>query len=129
VRLIQPLLVVLFLALVLVYFKRFRTRLTDRLIVGFLAFLGVTLICYPELSVGAAHWIGVGRGVDLVFYLAHLGVGYALLILYSRLRVLQERLTEMARDITLERAEKSAELGQESEPYPMVNPKNKALAG
>jgi hypothetical protein len=105
VKPIQPLLVGVFLTLLVVYLKWFRTRVADRLIVCFLAVLGVTLICYPELSIAAAHWIGVGRGADLMFYLAHLAVGFAFLVQYSRVRVLQQRLTELARDIALERAE------------------------
>jgi small membrane protein len=101
-RPIQPLLLGLFLALVIVYFRRFRTRLSDRAIIGLLAISGVTLICYPELAVAAAHLLGVGRGVDLLLYVGYLVVGYALLVQYSGLRRLNQRLTELTREIAVE---------------------------
>jgi hypothetical protein len=104
VRPFQPLLLGLLL-LAVVYRERVRTRLTDRLLLALLALLGAALICCPGLAAGMADWVGLGRGVDLVFSLAHLAAGCTILGLYSRLRTLRQSLTELAREVALDKAE------------------------
>ncbi len=94
---IQLILVPLVVILVALYWKKFRSLLMDRLIVFAIGMAGACLIIMPELSSDLADLVGVGRGVDLVMYLALLGLGFVSLLIYSRLRQLEQRLTELAR--------------------------------
>jgi hypothetical protein len=94
---IQPLLIFLLLAGTVVYFRWLRSGLLDRLMVILIAAVGVGLVANPELTTRIAHRVGVGRGVDLVFYIALFGLGFSLLLIFSKLRDLEARLTEVAR--------------------------------
>jgi hypothetical protein len=66
------------------------------------------MIAAPDWTNDVAHWVGVGRGVDLFFYLAILGFSFATLILYSKIRDLDESLTRLVRAIAIERAENAS---------------------
>jgi len=101
VRPIQYLLAALVLAGMLVYFARLRSRLADRLIVLLLGAAGLVLVAFPELANRLAEFAGVWRGADLVVYVALLGLAWTCLVLLSRLRELDARLTELARAIAL----------------------------
>ncbi len=96
-KLIQLILVPLIALLVAIYLGRFRSLLTDRIIVVALGAIGVMLIINPSLSDKLAAFVGVGRGVDLVMYLALTGLGFVSLLLYSKVRSLEQKLTEVAR--------------------------------
>lgn len=85
----------------LVYLGTFRSTLYDRMIV--LAFFALELIaiCMPELTTSVAHLLGIGRGADLIFYLFISGSVFVVVILYSRLLVLQRALTDVVRHLAL----------------------------
>ena len=97
---IQPLLI-LFIGGILVYFLQFRSRLLDRLIALVFASASALLIFHPEFSNRIAHRIGVGRGVDLIFYLALPGFGFACLLLFSKTLELRNQVTVLTREIAL----------------------------
>jgi small membrane protein len=103
--LIQPILVITLLFVTGVYFARLRAKIWDRLIVIVIAAVCMTLIIHPGLANRLAHMFGVGRGVDLVFYLALPGLAFVCLLLFSKLLTLQELLTRIVREIALLRAE------------------------
>lgn len=105
-RPIQYLLAALVVAGMLLYFARLRSRLADRLIVLLLGAAGLVLVAFPDLAQRAAEYVGVGRGADLVIYVALLGLAWVCLVLLSRLRELDARLTELARAIALSTAER-----------------------
>ena len=96
------------------YFSRLRSRLWDRALVVAFGAAGVALVAYPNLSTAIAHRVGVGRGVDLLFYVALLGVGFILLLLFSYLRELQDKLTRLTREMALLGAESGAAPGNGS---------------
>jgi hypothetical protein len=76
------------------------------------------LICVPDIAVALAKVFGIGRGSDLVFYIAILfGMG-AVLYLYDRSRRLEVILTELARRMALQ----SATHGEERELLPAGAP-------
>jgi hypothetical protein len=102
---IQLLLIVVALLVLVLYFRRLRTRLVDRLV--FIAILasGVALVARPDWATAVAQRLGVGRGTDLVTYLGLSGLGFLWLQLYTRQRQQDERLTELARKLAILEAE------------------------
>lgn len=59
---------------------------------------GALLILEPGLTTRISSVLGIGRGADLVFYLAVVGGLYALLALYRRVRQMEIALTELGRE-------------------------------
>lgn len=106
-RPVQFLLIILVGGVLVLYFRRLRTGVVDRLVVLGFAFLGATMILAPDWTMTVANAVGVGRGVDLFFYLAILGFAFAGLVLYSKLREIDENLTHLVRTIAIERAKKN----------------------
>lgn len=103
-RPVQFILIVLLIAGTYAYFSRLRTGVLDRLIVLFFAALGIVMTVVPDFTTTVANAVGVGRGVDLFFYLAILGLAFVCLLLYSRVRELQESITELTRALAIKRA-------------------------
>ncbi|MEX2162611.1 MAG: DUF2304 domain-containing protein [Anaerolineales bacterium] len=103
---IQWLLILVAAAIVVVYFNRLRTRLLDRFIFFVLAVVAIALVLQPEWANDVAHFLGVGRGADLLVYVGFSGLAFLWLGLYSRQRELDRRLTEIARKLALLEAEK-----------------------
>lgn len=106
-RPVQFLLIILLGGVLVLYFRRLRTGVVDRLVVLTFALLGATMIIAPDWTMTVANALGVGRGVDLFFYLAILGFAFAGLVLYSKLRDIDENLTRLVRTLAIERAEKN----------------------
>jgi small membrane protein len=71
------------------------------LFAGLLAFLGMSLSIRPEISNHLAHFVGVGRGADLLFYCFILLAMTAILNLHLRLRAQQDMITALTRAIAL----------------------------
>lgn len=103
---IQILLVIASITILLFYFNRLRTRLWDRVLFTLLAVVAVVMVIQPEWANAVAHFLGVGRGADLVVYLGISGLAFLWLGLYSRQRELDVRLTELARRLAMLEAEK-----------------------
>ena len=104
-RPVQFILIVLLLAGAYTYFSRLRTGVLDRVIVLALAALGIVMTVIPDFTTTVANAVGVGRGADLFFYLAFLGLAFVCLLLYSRIRELQESITELTRALAIKRAD------------------------
>ena len=103
----SPIQLLLVVALIgVVYFSRFRSRLKDRLVVMVLACGGTVLILFPDSTLAVAHSLGVGRGVDMVFYFSFLATGFALLMLFAAIRQLELKLTAIIREIAILQAKK-----------------------
>jgi hypothetical protein len=94
--------------MVVFYFQRLRSRLLDRLVFFAIAALAIVMVAQPEWSNAIAHWLGVGRGADLVTYLGISGLAFLWLGLYTRQRELDVRLTELARRFSILEANKPA---------------------
>ena len=84
---------------------RLRSTLFDVFLIGVFIILGTLLVLFPEYSNKIAHWAGVGRGADLLFYLSILFLFFLILKLYSRLRKMEKSFTEIVRNKSLEEAE------------------------
>lgn len=62
-------------------------------------------IADPEILVRAAHFLGIGRGADLVLYLSVIFSFLAFFITYLRFRRVEEQLTTIVRHIAIRDAE------------------------
>ncbi len=114
---IQFILIPLLLIVAVIYFGRLRSGLLDRVIVLLLGATGIVMIMIPEWANLLAHSLGVGRGADLINYLGWIGITFVCLVLYSKLRVLELHLTELARFHAIEhgRAPEKADEAMDSE--------------
>lgn len=76
-------------------------RLVYRLALLALMTLGLFAIAFPDATTVVAHALGVGRGTDLLLYVWILTGGFALLLLYGRIRRAEQRLTRLTRELAL----------------------------
>lgn len=84
------------------YLRKFRRPALDKIFIGLLLATGIFFVLYPESTNDLAHFLGIGRGADLIFYLAILGFGYVTMLLYSKIKKLEEQLTKIIRKQSLE---------------------------
>ena len=101
---IQPILILLLIILVILYFAKMRSRLSDRIVVSILAAIGLTLVAAPGVASSLARMVGVGRGVDVVIYFSIVGIGFFILLLISKVRELENKITVLTREVALSRA-------------------------
>jgi hypothetical protein len=94
---IQLILILLMVTAIATYFHRLRSKLLDNLIVLAIGTAGVVMIVMPKWITSLADYLGVGRGVDLIMYLAWIGVILVCLLLYSKVRGIQSSPTELVR--------------------------------
>jgi small membrane protein len=99
------------------YLAYFRSKLSDRMIGLSLLLLAWFSILFPEYTTVVANWLGVGRGVDLIFYFFGLFTAFALLLLSSHARTQRLQLTELVRylamrDALLPGADRASEADQ-----------------
>jgi hypothetical protein len=62
---------------------------------------GLVFILNPELTNRLAHFVGIGRGVDLVLYLSTLFLFFISFNLYVRFRELEDRMVVLVRQMAL----------------------------
>lgn len=111
---IQVLLILAAVIVLLVYFNRLRSRLLDRVLFFFLAVLAVAMVVRPDWANDVAHFLGVGRGADLLAYLGITGLAFLWLGLYTRQREMDMRLTELARRLAILQAGKPKQKSRKS---------------
>lgn len=66
-------------------------------------------IANPEILVRIAHYLGIGRGADLVLYLSVIFGFGAFFITYLRFRRVDEQLTKIVRHMAIRDADKKQE--------------------
>lgn len=72
---------------------------------GLLWIAAAVLIARPELTAVLARALGIGRGTDLVFYFAILGMVFGFFTIYVRMRRIESDLTKIVRELALRGAE------------------------
>jgi hypothetical protein len=100
----QPIIVALLAALVILYFARLRTRTSDGVVIALCFGIAALLVARPTVATQLAHLVGIGRGVDLIIYLAIPGLALLILVLFVRTRDLNLKLTAMVRETALANA-------------------------
>jgi len=73
-----------------------------RIFIGLMLITGIFFVLYPEVTNKIAHFLGIGRGADLIFYLAILSFGYLSLVFYSKIKKLEDQLASLVRKRSLE---------------------------
>ena len=114
-RLIQPILILSLIIIVLIYFSRGRSRLLDRLLILFLTGSGILLIAMPEWSNQIAHFFGVENGKDLLSYFSVAGLGIVSLLLYTKLKEVEEKFTNLVRAVAIEHASTPSNLTEKKD--------------
>ena len=66
-------------------------------------------ILRPSITVAIAHFLGIGRGADLVFYCAILGMLFGFFAVYVRIKRLESEITRLVRALAIRDAERKAE--------------------
>ena|SRR5271167_1408580 len=98
---IQVILIVLsLLAAVLASFV-FQSRLGGRLLAVFFFVTACAFVLFPDSTTRIAHLLGVGRGADLLLYLALFAGIHGFLLLYLRTRRLERKVTELIRAVAI----------------------------
>lgn len=82
------------------------------------AALGVVAVVFPDLTVWAAHLVGVRRGTDLVLYLFVMTFLFTTLATYQRFHHLEQRVIELTRQLALAEADRPAYLQETSSEPP-----------
>ena len=96
-----------FLIIIGIYmYVRLRSTLVDVILILLFMATGIYFVLFPESTNKLAHWVGVGRGVDLMVYLGFLFLFFLIIKLYSRLRKMEQNFTELVRKKSIEEAEK-----------------------
>jgi small membrane protein len=103
----QVLLLASLLFILVSYFRRFRRPALDKIFVGGLLVTGIFFALDPDATNQLAHFLGIGRGADLIFYVAILGFGYLIMVLYSKIKNLEDQLTIIVRKQSLEAGNKN----------------------
>lgn len=65
------------------------------------AIFGIILVFFPNLSTRVANWLGIGRGVDLLFYLFIIFNLFFWVSAISKNRRTEKRITRIVRFIAL----------------------------
>lgn len=88
----------------LYFFIQLKKRLLDFFLLGLMIATAIIFILWPEITNIIAHHLGVGRGVDLLFYISILMFWFVVLKLYARIRKLEKEFTHFIRQDALNKA-------------------------
>lgn len=103
-----PIQIILISAVVFLAFYmylRLRSSLLDAILIFLFCGAAVFFILLPDTTTQIAQWMGVKRGINLVFYSITVFFFFLILKLYSRLRRLENKFTEMVRENSLKKTE------------------------
>jgi hypothetical protein len=104
--LIQFLLLLIIIIIALRLYAKFCARdITGRQFVLWLVIwlLAAIVVVWPDITVWIANRVGVGRGSDLVIYLAIIFIFYSIFRLLLRLEKMEKNLTELVRQDALKK--------------------------
>lgn len=103
-----PIQVILISAVVFIAFYmylRLRSSLLDAILIFLFCGVAVFFILFPDTTTSIAQWMGVKRGINLVFYVTIVFLFFLILKLYSRIRRLEKKFTELVREKSISTAE------------------------
>jgi hypothetical protein len=86
-------------------YLRLRNNLVDAILIFLFCGVAIFFILFPEMTTKIALWMGVKRGINLVFYCITIFFFFLILKLYSRMRRLENKFTELIRENSLKKAE------------------------
>ena len=83
---------------------------------GFIFVFVLTMLTFaikPEWSATLAQHVGVGRGVDLLFYLSHLVLFFIAFVYYMKFKEMEFRFTRLVRKLALDAAHHSEQMARD----------------
>ena len=86
-------------------YLRLRSNVLDVILILLFVVVGVVFVIFNEITDKMAHFLGISRGADMIFYLGILFLFFLILKLYSRLRKIEQNLTELVRKKSIEEIE------------------------
>ncbi len=104
INIIQLLLLAGILLLAVYAYKKLRSSYLDAILILIFFGTGIFFVIFPDTTMSIAHWMGVGRGVDMLFYLSFLFFTFLIIKLYAKLRKLEEQVTSLVRKESIENA-------------------------
>lgn len=102
---IKILLITGILFIAVYFFVRMRNTILDILLLVALVAGGIVFVLFPDITNRIAHWLGVGRGADLIFYTSIILFWFVILKLYARIRRLEQTVTALVRKDAIENAD------------------------
>ena len=102
---IQIILVIGVILIAIYMYLRLRSSLFDVVLIVLFFAVGIFFVFFPETTNDIAHRLGVSRGADLLSYNGILFLFFLILKLYSRLRRIEQKFTELVRNKSIEEAE------------------------
>ena len=103
---VKIILIVFLLVVLRVFLVQKSLVLIKRVVAFFMFLLLLLLVIFPNVSTLVANRIGVGRGVDLVFYFSHLFLLLLIVGLWRRTMILMTTITKLSRAIALQNPNK-----------------------
>lgn len=90
-------------------YRKLRSSYLDAILIFGLAFVGLVFVFFPELSNKVAHFAGVGRGADMIFYTSIVFFAFVIMKLYAKVRRLEAIITEIVRKESIKNASGNAD--------------------
>ena len=85
-------------------YRKIRSSYLDAFLIFLFAATGIFFVLFPDYTTVLAHYLGIGRGADMIFYLAILFFSFIILKLYHKIRGLEQTLTKIIRDQSIKGA-------------------------
>jgi len=83
-----------------------RNRLPFHILTVFMLLAaGAAAVMFPGATDDVAHYVGVGRGVDLITYILEIAVMFVLIHYYTKFVELQRQVTQLTREMAILQAE------------------------
>jgi len=105
-QIIITILVILILSVIVNKKSQSKISLSQAVIWTILWLIILLVFWYPELASYLATALGIGRGADLIIYLAVLAIFYMIFRMYLRLDKFNSDLTKVVRQVGLDQANK-----------------------
>jgi len=105
ITIIQVLLTICIALIAIYMYIRLRSSIFDIVLIVVFFLAGTFFVLFPDTTNDIAHFVGVSKGANLFLYTAILFLFFLILKLYSRLRRVEEKFTELVRNKSLEEAE------------------------
>jgi hypothetical protein len=102
--LIQVLLIIgflIFLWWVLSNPSSYQVRAWTKILASLFVLLAILTVIFPDSTNSIAHWVGVGRGADLLLYILTLAFIFVMFNSYIQEKRLQKRIVLLARRLAI----------------------------
>ena len=103
---IQLFLLLALLILAILHFQYTSLKIHFKLLILLIAFLGIFAVLFPDYTTKIANFVGVGRGVDLIFYLFIIFFIFALYFINKSILTIKKNQAKIIEEIAILKAEK-----------------------